>query len=78
MAKVETGKSLNEIIKEQQQAIVAMGCDPSWHNFEKTYNWFRLKQKLSIIEQDTFRAEWIQIYNRKNKGAHRKPMSAHF
>ena len=62
MAKVEQGKSLNEIIKEQQQSIIDMGCDPAWYKFEETYNWFRLKQKLSASEQDAFR----------------EPMSAHF
>jgi hypothetical protein len=72
-ADMATNKPLQINIKELQQSLVAMRCDPTWKNFEETYNWFLIRQRLSPAEQDDYREAWIQIYNnKKKKGVHRK------
>jgi len=54
-------------IRDLQIALKASGNDPSWKVFEQTYNWFLIRKKLSMPQQDHYQELWIQQYN-KAKG----------
>lgn len=58
-------------IKAYIAALAKIGCNPTWQLFENTYNWFRIKKKLSMIEQDEFQELWMRAYQQQ-KGAFRK------
>ena len=53
---------IREIIVEQQKALAVSKCSPQWCTFEKTYNWYLLRQKMSVSEQDEFCEKWFQVY----------------
>lgn len=69
--KMEKQIAVRGDIKEYLLALAKIGCNPTWQLFEKTYNWFCMKKKLSMIEQDEFQELWIQAYQQQ-KGAFRK------
>ena len=49
-------------INEYLTALAKIGCNPTWQTFEKTYNWFTIKKKLSLIQQDEYQELWLRAY----------------
>ena len=54
-----------QAIREQQTALAAIGCDPTWALFENTFGWFQIRKRLSPKEHDRYHETWLEVYRKK-------------
>lgn len=52
-------------VKIAQDALAAIGCDPTWDVFRDTYSWFMMKKSMSFVEQDRYHETWIYLYGKR-------------
>jgi len=64
---------LKHEVKTAQDAIAAIGCDPTWDAFSNTFIWFRLKQQLSLVERDQYHEAWLYLYGKRGLGNKKTP-----
>lgn len=61
----QSNSELNQNVKSAQDALAAIGCDPTWDIFMDTYSWFVMKKNMSFMEQDRYHEAWIYLYGKR-------------
>lgn len=61
----QSNSELKRNVKSAQDALAAIGCDPTWDIFRTTYSWFVMKKNMSFVEQDRYHEVWIYLYGKR-------------